>query len=63
MELIEPRYITLGSVAIILEGNAGFEVYMANSKKQWISLGAGGGSSGGAASPVVDQGQADSMVL
>lgn len=35
---IDPRYITLGSVAIVLEGEGGLEVYMANSKKQWISL-------------------------
>ena len=35
---IDPAYITLGSVAIVLEGNAGLEVYMANSNKEWISL-------------------------
>ena len=36
---IEPQYITLGSVAIVLEGEGGIEVYMANSQKQWINLG------------------------
>ena len=32
---IDPRYITIGSVAVIIDG---FEVYIANSKKQWIGL-------------------------
>ena len=36
---IDPNYITLGSVAIVLTGSAGsIEVYMANSNKEWISL-------------------------
>ena len=35
---IDPRYVTLGSIAIVLEGEGGLEVYMANSKKKWISL-------------------------
>lgn len=35
---IDPKLITLGSIAIVLEGEVGLEVYMANSKKQWISL-------------------------
>ena len=36
---INPLYITLGSVAIVLEGESGsLEVYMANSNKEWISL-------------------------
>ena len=38
LDAIDPAYITLGSVAIVLEGNAGLEVYMANSNKEWISL-------------------------
>ena len=38
---INPKYITLGSVAIVLDGAVGFEVYMANSKKQWINLSGG----------------------
>ena len=40
LQTIEPRYVTLGSVAIILDG--GLEVYMANSNKEWISLTGGG---------------------
>ena len=40
---IDPQYITMGSVATVIEGETGFEVYMANSKKQWINL--SGGSS------------------
>lgn len=43
LNAIEPRYITTGSVAIVIEGDSGFEVYMANSQKQWINL--SGGSS------------------
>ena len=35
---IDPHDITLGSVAIVLQGNSGLEVYMANSEKQWVSL-------------------------
>lgn len=35
---IDPRYVTLGSVAIVLDATAGLSVYMANSNKQWISL-------------------------
>lgn len=34
---IDPQYITLGSVAIILN-STGIEVYMANSQKEWIKL-------------------------
>ena len=43
LNAIDPKYITMGSVATVIEGEAGFEVYMANSKKQWINL--NGGSS------------------
>lgn len=35
---IEPKYITLGSIAIVLQGTSGLEVYMANSSKEWIAL-------------------------
>lgn len=38
LDNIDPQYITLGSVAIILQGLSGLEVYMANSSKEWISL-------------------------
>jgi hypothetical protein len=38
---IEEKYITMGSVAIIIQGSSGFEVYMANSQKQWINLSGG----------------------
>lgn len=43
LQTIEPRYVTMGSVAIVIEGDSGFEVYMANGQKQWINL--SGGSS------------------
>lgn len=35
---IDPKYITLGSVAIVLQGDSGLEVYMATSNKEWVSL-------------------------
>lgn len=38
LDLIDPKYITLGSVAIVLQGDSGLEVYMANSDKEWIAL-------------------------
>ena len=41
LQAIEPRYITLGSIAVVVEGSTGFEVYMANSKKQWMNINGG----------------------
>ena len=41
LNTIESRYITLGSVAIVIQGDSGFEVYMANSEKEWINLSGG----------------------
>jgi hypothetical protein len=35
---IDPEYITMGSVAIVIND---FEVYMANSQKQWVNLAGG----------------------
>ena len=35
---IDSKFITLGSVAIVLKGSAGLEVYMATSNKEWVSL-------------------------
>lgn len=35
---IDPAQITLGSIAIVLQGQDGLEVYMATSTKQWIKL-------------------------
>lgn len=41
LQSIESQYITLGSIAIVVEGSSGLEVYMANSKKQWININGG----------------------
>ena len=41
LQAIESRYITLGSIAVVVEGSTGFEVYMANSQKQWINISGG----------------------
>lgn len=38
LEKIDPKYITLGSIALVLKGAAGIEVYMATSDKEWIEL-------------------------
>lgn len=38
---LDPKYITMGSTAIIINGTSGFEVYMANSQGQWINLAGG----------------------
>ena len=38
LQNIDPKNITLGSIAIVLQGPGGLEVYMANSNKEWIAL-------------------------
>ena len=38
LQTIPLRYATLGSVAIVLKGNAGFEVYMATSDETWLNI-------------------------
>lgn len=35
---IEDEYITLGSVALVVNGTGGIEIYMANSDKEWVSM-------------------------
>lgn len=55
---IPQELVNLGSVAVVIDG---MEIYIANSKKEWVNF--GGSSDDGASSPEVDQGQADSMVL
>lgn len=35
LQAIDKKYVTLGSVAIVLED---MEAYIANSKKQWLSI-------------------------
>ena len=37
-DTIDPKYITLGSVAIVLKGATGLEIYMAASEKEWVPL-------------------------
>lgn len=43
LENIDPRYITLGSIAVVLHGTSGLEFYMADSNKEWVSVMSGGG--------------------
>lgn len=53
LQNIDPKFITLGSVAVVLEGDGGMEFYMANSNKKWLIMTtstSGGGGSGGASS-------------
>ena len=51
MGKIEPRYITLGSTCIVLAGESGMEVYMADSTHEWhdllVSSGSGSGTPSG----------------
>lgn len=35
LSTINSKYITMGSVAVVIDG---FEVFIANSKKQWVGL-------------------------
>ena len=35
LDTIDPKYIVLGSVAVVIDG---FSVYIANSQKEWINL-------------------------
>lgn len=52
---INPNYITLGSVCIVINGeDDGMEVYMANSNKEWNAIAMGAGSSEGSISSLVD---------
>ena len=60
---IDPQYVTMGSVAIIIQGEGGFEVYIANSMKEWINIGTMGGGTGSASSNIVGQGTADHMII
>ena len=45
MELIEAQYRTLGSIAIVLEGESGgLEIYITNSSREWTALNITSGS-------------------
>lgn len=44
---IDSAYVTLGSVALVLKGEDGLEVYMASSTKEWEPLILGGSAGGG----------------
>ena len=53
MNNIDPHYITLGSVCIVInEEGEGMEVYMANSNKEWIPIATNGGGSSVIVSPL-----------
>ena len=38
MNNIEPEYITLGSVCVVVSGENGLTVYIANSNKEWVEM-------------------------
>ena len=68
LQTIEPKYVTMGSVAIVIRDNSGLKVYMAKNKKKWINLGLFSGSSdsgtnSGPSSNVVGEGAAGSMII
>lgn len=51
MANINPSYVTLGSVCIVIKGeNDDLEVYMADSTKEWKSISSSSGESGGGSS-------------
>ena len=39
LQAIDPKYSTLGSVALVIKGTVGLETYMANSDKEWVLIG------------------------
>ena len=45
LESIEKRYRTLGSIAIVVGGDDGLEVYIAGSDRSWVPMGASTGKS------------------
>ncbi len=63
---IDPHYITLGSIAIVLQGeNDGMEIYIADSNKQWNSLStinAGGGGGGDFIPDITNPQDGDTLV-
>ena len=68
LDTIDQQYATMGSVAIVISGESGFEVYMANSQKKWINLGSVGSDSGSqtnneAENNIVGQGTAGHMII
>lgn len=38
MASIDPKYITLGSICVVVQGSNGIDVYIAGSDKQWSLL-------------------------
>lgn len=38
MANIDPKYITLGSVCVVINGSTGVELYIANSNKEWSAV-------------------------
>ena len=52
MATIDPKYITLGTICIVLQGtNDSMEVYMADSEKEWHDIMSMGSSSGSDTAP------------
>lgn len=47
MSAINPKEINLGSICLVVDGDDGIEIYIANSKKQWKLLSSVGGDSSG----------------
>lgn len=45
LDNIDPSEINLGTIALVVEGTAGLEVYMAKSDKTWVRIYGGANSS------------------
>lgn len=66
LDKIEKKYATLGSVAIVIKGESGLEVYIADGQRQWVNLGSAGEPSNNASGPssnVVGQGTSGHMIV
>ena len=59
------EYSTLGSTAIVIHGDTGFEVYICDSNKVWVPLGSveGGDSGSDSDSNTVDNARVGTMTV
>lgn len=55
LNTIPETEINLGTIALVLKGTTGLEVYMADSNKNWIRIYGGSGSSDEGQGPIADE--------
>lgn len=61
LQNIDPKFITLGSIALVLKGETGVEFYIANSKKEWTPI-ISGGTEGSFSPDITDPQDGDTLV-